>query len=332
MPGRPHGAMAAALAVALAAAVAACGGTGGAVTPLDAGPADRLESLARQDQRLVQMAYRLSTANAELCPERKAIAGWTLHAAVQYGPEVRPVSESRFGLDRALPGVLAVAAGSPAEAAGLRAGDLLLSVEGRDLVPGDGDRQAFAGLQRNIDTLDAAMADGATVLAYRRGGEVRTTRLVPVEGCGYPFQLDPSPDRRARADGQRVFVTTAMMAFAPADPDLAFVLGHELAHNILGHADATSRADGGRGPEVLPWRLLEDEREADRFGLYLAARAGYPVGGASDFLLRSGETDWRFRYPQWGHDSAATRARAVAAAAQEITDRLDRGAPLDPRS
>ncbi|HRJ62962.1 MAG TPA: PDZ domain-containing protein, partial [Brevundimonas sp.] len=99
-----------------------------------AAPAEqRLIALTDLDQRVARVGYRLSAANAELCPAVRNSAGWLLHAASQYSPELRPHAEARFGLDGDLPGLLAVPEGSAAARAGLRRGDLLLGINGEAL-------------------------------------------------------------------------------------------------------------------------------------------------------------------------------------------------------
>ena len=42
---------------------------------------------------------------------------------------------------------------------------------------------------------------------------------------------------RAFADGTKVFLTRGMMRFAQSDEELALVVAHETAHNIMGHID-----------------------------------------------------------------------------------------------
>ena len=167
----------------------------------------------------------------------------------------------------------------------------------------------------------------------RRGGGERTVVVTPRRACGYEVQLDPSDELNARADGRRLFISTALAGFTQNDDELALILGHELAHHVLGHrhwddvggvgrtANETGMVTGGRGGQ---------ESQADRVGLYLAARAGFDTSVAAPFWIRFGESNWRVRFPTIGYASAAGRARALEAVHAEIEARRRQGAPLRP--
>lgn len=336
MSDRRSPALAAALLL-LAGALSACGSKA-PVADADleiAAPAEqRLIALTDLDQRVARVGHRLSAANAELCPAVRNSAGWLLHAASQYSPELRPWAEARFSLDGDLPGLLAVPEGSAADLAGLRRGDLLVSVNGEALTRGvDRRAAAFEGVEVNIRKLDLALADGPVELAFRRDGSDLTARVTPQRACGYDVQLDPSDELNARADGKRLFITTAMAGFAATDDELAFVLGHELAHHVLGHRawhEAETRGRETRTVPALSGTAGGAEQQADRVGLYLSARAGFDTAIAPAFWRRFGDFDWRARYPQWRHPSAEARARALEAVQAEISARRASGQPLLP--
>lgn len=320
-----------------ATALSACGsGVPVAEAGLEiAAPAEqRLVALTDLDQRVARVGYRLSEANAELCPAVRNSAGWLLHAASQYSPELRPWAEARFGLDGDLPGLLAVPEGSAADLAGLRRGDLLLGVNGEALTRGVTRRAAaYEGVEANIQKLDLALAAGTIEIAFRRDGNDHTATVTPQRACGYEVQLDPSDELNARADGKRLFITTAMAGFTATDDELALVLGHELAHHVLGHRGWHEAETRGRRTQTVPALAGTgggSERQADRVGLYLAARAGFDSSIAPAFWRRFGAFDWRVRYPQWGHPSAEARARALEEVQAEISARRASGQPLVP--
>lgn len=301
----------------------------------EADEAARLAALTDLDQRVARVAWRLSEANAALCPTVRLSAGWALHSARQYSPELRPHAEARFGLRGDLPGIVAAPPGSPAEAAGLRTGDLILAVNAESLSRGDAAGPArWEGLEANIRTLDAALAQGPATVVIERDGQALDRVVEPRRACGYEVQLDPSDELNARADGRRLFISTALAGFAQDDDELAVILGHELAHHVLGHRPWNDSGGAARRANEGAWRAEGGdggaEQQADRVGLWLAARAGYDPAVAAPFWRRFGESNWRVRFPQIGHASAGARAAALEQVQREIEARRREGGELLP--
>ena len=295
----------------------------------------RLTALTDLDQRVARVAWRLSEANADLCPIVRLSAGWALHSARQYSPALRPHAERRFGLRGDLPGVLAAPPGSPAAAAGVRTGDLLLAVGDASLSVGQLEGAAtWEGLEANLRIIDAALARGPTQVSVERDGETLDALLRPQRACGYDVQVDPSDELNARADGRRLFISTALASFAATDDELALVLGHELAHHVLGHRPWNDAEGEARRANERVWRARGGgggaEAQADRVGLYLSARAGYDPAVAAPFWRRFGASNWRVRFPQIGHASAGARAVALEAVQREIEAKRAAGGELLP--
>ena len=324
--------------VGLATALAGCSQTPASSPPATATEGEaalRLASLTELDQRVARVAWRLSQANADLCPAVRLSAGWALHSARQYSVDLRPHAVARFGLRGDLPGVLAAPARSPAAAAGIETGDLLLSVDGAVLEEGSADGAAsWEGLGDNLRVVDAALAKGAATFRVQRGDQVREVDVRPIRACGYDVQLNPSDELNARADGRRLFISTALAGFAANDDELALILGHELAHHVLGHRHWSEVGGAGRRKNDEAWRTEGGEggaeQQADRVGLYLSARAGYDPAVAAPFWRRFGEANWRVRFPQLGHASAGARARALEQVQREIEAKRAAGEPLLP--
>lgn len=295
----------------------------------------RLTALTAMDERVARVAFQLSKASAPLCPEQRQSAGWALHAANLYSRELRPLAESRFGLEGDRPGVLAAPPGSAASQAGLRAGDLIVEVAGEGLTRGPTDRDpAYEGFAANVARLDAALARGPAEITIRRDGLTSSIVVRPELACGYDVQLNPSDELNARADGRRLFISTALAGFAQSDDELAVILGHELAHHVLGHREWDDVGGVGRtqntGREDVSGGAGGKEQQADRVGLYLLARAGYDPAVAAPFWRRFGESNWRVRYPQLEHASAGTRARRLDEVRAEIEAKRAAGEALLP--
>lgn len=317
-------------------ALAGCGQTSGvsaASGARDSDPAQRLTTLTSLDERVARVAFRLSEANVVLCPTVRQSAGWALHSARQYSLDLRPHAETRFGLEGDLPGVLVAPAGSPAADAGLRQGDVILKVGGVDLAVGDGrPTPQFEGLAGNLAVVDAALAQGPATFSVRRDGALSQVTVTPERACGYEVQLNPSDELNARADGRRLFISTALAGFAQSDDELAVILGHELAHHVLGHRTWSDIGGVGRTSNTVEVAEGEGgkERQADRVGLYLLARAGYDPAVAAPFWRRFGASNWRVRYPQLEHASAESRARALETVHAEIASKRDAEEALMP--
>ncbi len=326
----------------LLAAIVAAGSAGCSQTPrglpattAGSDEAARLAALTDLDQRVARVTWNLMESNVELCPVVRRSAGWALHSARQYSLALRPHAVARFDLRGDLPGVLATPEGSPAAAAGLRTGDLLLAVGGASLLPGgSGTGPAYEGLAANIRIVDAAMADGPATFTVERGAETLDVTVQPRSACGYEVQLNPSDELNARADGRRLFISTALAGFAGSDDELAVILGHELAHHVLRHRHWSDTGGAARQANDGAWQGEggegNAEQQADRVGLYLMARAGYDPAVAAPFWRRFGASNWRVRFPQIGHASAGSRALALEAVQREIEARRQAGGELLP--
>jgi Zn-dependent protease with chaperone function len=100
---------------------------------------------------------------------------------------------------------------------------------------------------------------------------------------------------------QTILLTQPLVELCRGERDqLAFVLAHELAHQILGHASARSRHEAilsmapianpllGMGLQLLFSRAMSREHEfqADDKALSLVQRAGFSLRAAVQFLAR----------------------------------------------
>lgn len=300
----------------------------GSRLPPEAQAAAPLDELAELDRRVAAIGWRLATANTELCRATGPQAGLVLHAPYQYGPRLREGFHAVFGADPR-PRIQAVAPGSPAARAGLRRGDVIAGVNG--LAPQTTTaaqpprRPRYDDVRSALRALDEALRLGVARLSVVRQGAPVEVDLEPHLGCDVAFQLIPDPRLRASADPGSVFVTSGLVQYVSSDDELALLLGHELAHIVLGHVDARGRRGLSRKAR------LERERAADRFGLYLMARAGYDVSQASGFWRRLAADKPLLSLSQFVHGRPMRRAEEIAAAAKEIGARLAKGERLDPR-
>ncbi len=276
-----------------------CGGLSAAATltlaaiqVADQGAA--LAALQRQDASVASAGFRLARANLGLCGNRGFLAGITPHYLNQYDAAFRETAGRQFQL-KALPSVLAVAAGSPAERAGLRVDDRLLAVDGQPFATAQarGDTGSFADTEQALDLIDRAAADGKLVVRIERAGAASDIPVQLPQGCRSRFQVVPGDTLKAQADGDYVQISAGLVTFARNDGELASVLAHELAHNILRHRVTLERQgalkQGLFGPGARNARLIRaTEIEADRLSPYLMANAGYDPRDAVRYWLRHG--------------------------------------------
>ncbi|MEA3033404.1 MAG: hypothetical protein QOH86_1420 [Sphingomonadales bacterium] len=248
-------------------------------------------TLRKDDLRVGAVAYRLAVAGGAVCPRTIPQTGLLFHHLGEYLPRDRPLMVSRYGLDRG-PGVLAVVAGSPADQAGLVAGDVLLSVNGAPFpspvaIAAEHDSKKMRALAEASEAqLEKALAQGPAALRVLRDGRERMLGLGSLPGCEARVRLARSSQVNAFDTGRKVVMTTAMLAFVANDDELAVVLGHEMSHSIL-HHPVMSEGEGilagfGIGAGAI-WRR---EAQADRFGLRLMAAAGYDMGAVIPFWRR----------------------------------------------
>ncbi|MGF1549936.1 MAG: M48 family metalloprotease [Sphingomonadaceae bacterium] len=298
-------------------------------SPASEAPASFLRA---EDHRVAKIAYRLAIAGKPFCPDHWPASGLLLHHLGDYEPEDRPVVTAQ-GLGEG-PAILSVIADGPAAAAGLRAGDVLLAVNSRRLpdpaaaaaIEDDGARRAAIVAVERI--LEDALRDGPTELIVEREDKRLAVMLAPISACPLRIRLARSPQVNGFVKDDYVIMTTAMLAYARSDDELAIVIGHELAHVILRHrerlaAEKSSGLRGALGGNAA--RIWRTEEEADRLGLMLAWAAGYDLGAAIPF--------WRRFYGDFAkggrlfrtHPSLAARERIIAETFDELRRLSERG-------
>jgi Zn-dependent protease with chaperone function len=251
--------------------------------------------LRAPDHRIVAMVYRLGLGGRAHCPASFPLTGLAFHHLADYRPVDRAEAIARYGLDRG-PGILSVVEGSPAAAAGLAAGDVLVSIGGNAFRPPAEiaaqrkarDRRAM--IRATEELFEDHLRRGPATLEVARGAHVRTVTLRPVAGCAARGRLARSDQDGAFADGRYAIMTTDFLDFFRSDDELAVALAHELAHNILGHPQQL-RERGvpnsflrhlGRNARLV----RATEVEADRLSVRLLHGAGYDLDAVLPFWRR----------------------------------------------
>lgn len=261
-----------------------------------------LERRYRKNRRLTQVSYQLLTAASVLCEKEdeplRAGIGVLARSKYSYDKEMQETAARLFDLDE-IPKILYVVQGSPAEKAGIREGDRVLVV---DNTPIRRDKGAFKQL---ASIYSERVKPGSTVtLLLENAGQRREVRVATEKQCRYVEALVDNGAVNAFADGSKVMVTTGMMRFAETDQELALVVSHEIAHNLMDHMVAKrTNAAGGMVLDILAaaagintggafsqmagnMNSKAFEAEADYVGMYILARAGFPLEGSANFWRR----------------------------------------------
>ena len=293
-------------------AVALCWWVLALPTRAQATDAATLELLRQADLKLATIGFRMSVAAAPLCDRLEPGTGLQLHTLAQYDPASRPAIRAHFRMAGTL-AVAAVVPGSPADLAGVRQDDTILSIGGipaPEDVPANGTTDVLAQLHL---TIAARPWQQPIRLVLSRDGTRREVEVRPVAACFTRYELRVADRFDARADGELVQISSRYIDDIAPDL-LPAVVAHELAHNMLRHRVRLTAAGvdfglaSGFGRNVGFFRRAEIE--ADILSVHLLSRAGYPPALAGRFWREAGDTVMagliRSRSHPPGRDRAAT--------------------------
>ena len=157
-------------------------------------------------------------------------------------------------------------------------------------------------------------------------------------------------------ESDKITIYSGIVTLARTDAQLAHVIGHELAHANLGHADKKRlnmllgmagglAIDGGfavggiftdgtfarhLGQAGLMAYSIAFEREADYVGAYYAARAGYDLAGVEEFWRATGAVHPDSIRFATTHPTTPARFVQMRQVAAEIDDKKRQHLPLVP--
>jgi hypothetical protein len=257
-----------------------------------------LSAIVAQQDRLYRVATPLLVKNAELCRSNaRNLLGFTAKNMYSYSDEYAAAAKRLFGMNDSLR-VMGVLANSGAARAGMRRGDEIVSIEDKIMPIGP-------NAERQAATILAPLVNGrsSVKLVVQRNG-ARVPMTVPLTyACAFGIELGNTDNVVAYNDGHRVLISRGMLNTVRNDDELAYVMAREMAHNALGQASrmrmsATvggiidnltrvrpdmSTMVGMAGVKAMP---ADYDAIADKLALYMLARAGYNIDGASAFWQR----------------------------------------------
>jgi hypothetical protein len=308
------------------------------------------EGFLEDELRIKRVAQPILESAIELCKDRTRFdTGATFTSAGAYGKDFEPVVTKYLGISRHELGLLHVVPGSPADKAGLKRGDKLVSINGFTI---PNTKEANVELGKRAQEWLKKPDPLVTVYVRKTssGWQTLQASVTPVKACDFPAFLVMQESLNAYADGKAIAIFRGMLRFA-SDNELAIVIGHELAHNFMGHIEAGQRnnvlgtiaeiiaasrgipTQGALGSAIALAYSPAFEAEADYVGLYVLARAGISIQDAPKFWRRMAAANpggISQRGMIASHPATSARFVALEKTVQEIEAKRAAGQPLVP--
>ncbi len=184
-----------------------------------------------------------------------------------------------------LPKVISVAKDSPAYNVGLKTGDSIISINKKTI-------------NYRAEIYASSMERKKLYIQVEREKTIHNYIIDGLDACGFNVQPLASGSPNAFSDGQKIFVTIAAIKLAKSNDEIAFLIGHELAHNIF-HFKGKGSPESETLPisfqdkpkyrkafDIFMWPSLDKEIEADIKGITFAHKAGYNLRNAANYWRR----------------------------------------------
>ena len=279
-----------------------------------------VRAAAAQDIRVATIGYRLARAgigpaDQGLCDGQVSLPGLVIQDITQYAPADHDAARRVLGIADG-PTIVAVLPDSAGERAKLQPGDRITAVNGEP-IDAPVARAPYARMAHFEAMIEKGLQLGGVTINVLRASSDVGIYLSAEAGCPSWFQVVSRRGINAQADGRYVQIFSGMIDFAANDDQLATIMAHELAHNVLRHI-------------TLKTRSKQAEYEADRLGVWLMARAGYDVDAVIPFWTRFEKRTNPGIFADGTHPSPKKRIAAVTAAVEELKKQRAAGRPLIP--
>ncbi|MGB5345661.1 MAG: M48 family metallopeptidase [Woeseia sp.] len=296
-------------------------------------------------QRLQRVSWPILRDASQLCEGNLAPRfGFQFDSVHSYSKEYQTAAAAVLKLSNSV-SVVSVAPGSPADIAGIKFGDAVLTINDNAITGGK------EGVKRAQRIIAKALEKSPELkLTLSRKGEVIPVDITGQSMCRFSALLMSTDVVNAYADGNAIYVTSGMMRFAADDNQLAVVVAHELAHNSQEHIKAktsnyllgsifdvaaavygvnTQGAFGGAASRAYSQAF---EAEADYVGMYALALADVDYSMAADFWREMGIQNPGSIAKSYAssHPSTAERYISLENTAAEIDLKRSQGAALNP--
>ena len=296
--------------------------------------------------RLSDAAYPVLKENQELCKRKvSGLTGFDLLTLDQLSKKMRVAYASTLNVgERAT--VTHVVPGSPADHAGLTAGDVISEINGRDI------RSGKKGLADVIFAVSSSASAPITV-TVSRAESPQEVSFTPDLGCAFDARAMSETTIEPGPDGGYIGVSRKLISKASTPGALAFLVARQLSFytsgayqveksaSVLGLAagvalsQALKMNEGGvaMGMSHMASNIKDQKRQAkaDRFGVFHLARAGFDLGD----VVRAWETASRYDAEAIGlenddEDVKRERLEQLRLALFEVEGNIIDGRPLAP--
>lgn len=305
-----------------------------------------LQTMAEERARLDRVAYPILTKAQSMCGDKVVYNyGWMLSNRFSIDKNFREAAQTAFGLDDAIR-VRSLIDGAAAMKAGLKVGDKIVAI-GDQTLP-----QAEEGAKQISDAKwreSLGKLSELSVVVERPEGR-STVVLRGEKACSYGVAFATGDAVNAYADGKNIVVFRGLMRMTKNDTELALVVGHELAHNAMGHLEKKKQNAGlgslvdllaafrgvntqGAFGKMGAGAYSQDfEAEADYVGLYMLAATGVDITEAPKFWRRmAAENPGSINSNHAAsHPATSYRFLALEKTVQEIEEKKRNNQPLVP--
>lgn len=310
-----------------------------------------LKEYVKMSERLFNVSYPILSKNQSLCgKDIKYDLGLEVWGTDRLGGGWKRVARKIYGIDNYI-SVMHVHKQSPAYRAGLRKGDKIKAINNKTVGKGEDE------LKRVAELLDNVNKDKVTFIIERKE-ETLTKTVRPTKICNYEVLLNyHANELNAYANGKQIVLYKGMMKFANNDNDLALIVGHEMAHNSMGHIDKklTNRTIGHIGGLLVDALLgsagvhtggefgnfgaalgansysVDFEKEADYVGMYYMARAGFDTSNVANLWRRMAIENPKAINKGYTHPTNPDRYLAIEKTYKEISAKKSNGKKLEPK-
>lgn len=311
-----------------------------------------LRTIEEEEAKLLALYFPIIEKNTSLCPKVAYDLGLVLWSKYSFHRDERQYAEHAMDNVDEYIRVNIVYAGTSAEKVGIKEGDILVELNGKTIDKG---RKGHKTLK---NVLKGYKKDHINAVFKRRDARIEAKITLSIV-CDYPLSYDfEDSEVNASANGKRTFITRGLNRFTNNDDEMASVMAHELAHNIMYHSkklgynrdvgvavgslvelgirsysngQMKSNAPDFFGHMFLDYKSVAFEEEADYVGMYLLERAGFDIKKAPHFERRlATENSISSIKHQSTHPTSVKRFIAFEKIVKEIEQKKREGLPLVP--